>query len=346
MTWTKTTNLKFCLLNAENLFLLFDVPPSKEVIHLNEVQWQKLSTSVYENKSLKKTNDIAKALKEINADVILLCEVGGFESLKNFNFLFMDEAYSPCLIEGNSERSIDVGFLIRKNLPFYFDLQSNKNRPINYLYPHERESLMQGYPVKGGKIATTGSHKFSRDVAELRLFTQDKEKPFLIILLAHLKSRLDPDRVDPNGFERRRAELRTLLEIYKELEIVHSQLPMIIAGDLNGNASLHNTDEEFKEIYTTTSLKDVLEVTNLPLEKRATYYQVRNGSRAEGRQIDFAFMSPSIQPLVKQDTTHVYRYKDERGLERDTPRNMEAKLSLPSDHYPLVFEIENLKINS
>lgn len=343
MTWTETTNLKFCLLNAENLFLLFDVPPSKEVVNLNEVQWQKLSSSVYENKSLKKMQDIARTLKEINADIIMLCEVGGFESLKNFNILFMDDAYSPCLIEGNSERNIDVGFLIRKNLPFYFDLQSNKNRPINYLYPHERESLLHGYPVKGGRLAVNTSHKFSRDVAELRLFTQDKEKPFLIILLAHLKSRLDPERIDPNGFERRQAELRTLLEIYKELEIVHPSLPMIVAGDFNGNAGINNTDEEFKELYTTTSLKDVLEVANLPQEKRATYYQVRNGSRAEGRQIDFAFVSSSVQSLLKPDSAHVHRYKDERGMEKDTPRNMDAKLSLPSDHYPLVFEIENLK---
>ncbi|MGZ3774831.1 MAG: endonuclease/exonuclease/phosphatase family protein [Pseudobdellovibrionaceae bacterium] len=344
MTWTQTTNLKFCLLNAENLFLLFDAAPGTELANLSEVQWQKLSTSVYENKSLKKTQEIAKALKEINADIIMFCEVGGFESLKNFSTYFMDGAYSPCLVEGNSERNIDVGFLVRKNLLFYFDLQSNKNRPINYLYPHERESLLKGYPVKGGKLPP-GSHKFSRDVAELRLFTQDKEKPFLIILLAHLKSRLDPERIDPNGFERRQAELRTLLEIYKELEIVHPDLPIIIAGDFNGNASQLNTDEEFKEIYSTTSLKDILEVSDTPVEKRATFYQVRNGSRSEGRQIDFAFLSPSAQLLIKDSSAYVHRYKDERGFERDTPRSMDAKLSLPSDHYPLVFEIENLKLN-
>ncbi|WP_413612376.1 endonuclease/exonuclease/phosphatase family protein [Bdellovibrio sp. HCB-110] len=342
MTWTETTNLKFCLLNAENLFLMFDGTPGKEVLNLKEAQWQRLSTSIYENKSLKKSQDIAKALKEINADVIMLCEVGGFESLKNFNLLFMDDAYSPCLIEGNSERNIDVGFLIRKNLPFYFDLQSNKNRPINYLYPHERESLLHGYPVKGGKI--TSSHKFSRDVAELRLFKADKEKPSLIILLAHLKSRLDPERIDPNGFERRQAELRTLLEIYKELEIVHPDLPIVVAGDFNGNASLINTDEEFKDLYATTPLKDVLEVSALPQEARATFYQVRNGARADGRQIDFAFLSPNTQALLKPGSAYVHRYKDEFGMEHDIPRSMDAKLNLPSDHYPVVFEIENLKL--
>jgi exonuclease III len=343
MTWTKTTNLKFCLLNAENLFLMFETLPSKDQVRgLNESQWQRLSVSVYENKSLKKCLEIAQTLKEINADIIMLCEVGGFESLKNFNHLFMDDAYSPCLIEGNSERNIDVGFLIRKNSDFYFDLQSNKNRPINYLYPHERQSLLNGYPVKGGKV--TGSHKFSRDVAELRLFTTDREKPFLTILLAHLKSRLDPDRIDPNGFERRQAELRTLIEIYQELEAVHPELPIMVAGDFNGQAGAQNTDEEFKDLYALTKLSDVLEVAQLPLDQRATFYQVRNGGKADGRQIDFAFLSPALQALLKPGSTKVYRYKDEMGMERDVPRNMEAKLHLPSDHYPIFFEIENIKI--
>lgn len=320
---------------------MLDGTPEKDVLTLKESQWQRLSTSVYENKPLKKTLELAKALKEINADIIMLCEVGGYESLKNFNLLFMDDAYSPCLIEGNSERNIDVGFLIRKSLPFYFDLQSNKNRPINYLYPHERESLAHGYTIKGGKV--TGSHKFSRDVAELRLFKQDKEKPFLIILLAHLKSRLDPDRIDPNGFERRQAELRTMLEIYRELNIVHPDIPLIMAGDFNGNASIHGTDEEFKDLYNLTPLKDILEIANLAPETRATYYQVRNAARADGKQIDYAFLSPSLHGAVDLNSVKVFRYRDEFGSEHPIPRNLDAKLNLPSDHYPVVFEIHNLK---
>lgn len=321
---------------------MFDKTPGKDALELKETQWQRLSASVYENKPLKKTKELAKALKEINADIVMLCEVGGLESLENFNNLFLDQAYSPCLIEGNSERNIDVGFLVRKNLNFYFDLQSNKHRPINYLYPHERESLAHGYPVKGGKI--TGSHKFSRDVAELRCFTSNKEEPFLVLLLAHLKSRLDPDRIDPNGFERRQAELRTLLEIYREMDFIHPDLPVIVAGDFNGNASSLNTDEEFKDLYRQTSLKDVLEVAEVPPEARATFYQVRNASRAEGRQIDYAFLSPSLQKSVKKDSALVYRYRDEFGSEHSIPRSLDAKLNLPSDHYPLVFELENIPI--
>jgi exonuclease III len=335
MTWTETLNLKFCFVNAENMFLMFDEVPTAESLKLDEAKWQRLSTSVYENKSLQKCLELAKALKEINADIVMLCEVGGFESLKNFNELFLGSAYSPVLTEGNSDRNIDVGFLIRKNLPFYFDLQSNKNRPINYLYPHERDSMNK---------APSTSHKFSRDVAELRLFKNDVEKPFLGILLTHLKSRLDPEGIDPGGFERRHAELKTLLEIYKEFVQKHPQVPLLVAGDFNGNATLTNTDEEFKPLYAETKLKDVLELAGVTSENRSTFYQVRSTSRTEGRQIDFCFFNPELAKYLKDKSAYVYRYKDEFGLDIGVPMTLDAKLKLPSDHYPIVFELMNLKI--
>ncbi len=342
MQWPPTLDLKFCLLNAENLFLLFDhalpAPPHK----MNEAQWQRLSTSVYENKPLRKTLEMAKALTDINADIILLCEVGGIESLQNFNTHFLNGAYSPCLIEGNSDRHIDVGFLVRKNLPFYFDLVSNKERLIQFLYPHERDSLQAGYPVKNGK--SFQSHKFSRDVVELHLFQKEKDKPFLILLLTHLKSRLDPERIDPFGFERRQAELKTLLEIYKELTARFPFVPLMVAGDMNGNASVTATDEEFKTLYAETDLQDVLEIAGVPVADRPTFFQIRHGGRVDGKQIDFAFASEHLKKYLKAQNTYVYRYKNDLGLPHDTPHNLDTKQLLPSDHYPLVFEITHIPI--
>lgn len=343
MTWTETLNLKFCFLNAENLFLLFDELPGAESLKLDEAKWQRLSSSTIENKPLKKCLELAKSLQDINADIVMLCEVGGFESLKNFNELFLGGAYSPILTEGNSDRNIDVGFLVRKNMPFYFDLQSNKHRLINYLYPHERASLQHNYPVSSVKAPAT-SHKFSRDVAELRLFKKDVEKPFLGILLTHLKSRLDPDGIDPGGFERRQAELLTLVDVYREFQEKHEHMPIIVAGDFNGNASFQQPDEEFKPLYEKTELKDVLELTGASPENRATFYQVRNVGRTEGRQIDFCFLSPALARQLKEESVSVYRYKDEFGMNLGVPMTLDAKLKLPSDHYPIVFEIENLKI--
>lgn len=330
--------LKFGLYNVENLFLIFDqeVPPHYQ--KLNEAQWQKLSESIYETKPLKKCLQMAQLIKEQSPDIMMLCEIGGAESLNNFNKLFLDDQYHTALIEGNSDRNIDVGFLIKKNLPFFFEILSNKNRPLNFLYPHEQTSQKTGYPIKDS------TQYFSRDCAELHLFNRDRNQPFLILLLTHLKSRLDPERIDPGGVERRTAELKTCLSIYNELRKQFPKTPLILSGDMNGYAGKDQTDSEFEPLYSETDLLDVLEIANVNPEKRSTFYQIKNGGRAEGKQIDYCFLGSSLHALLNPTTAQVYRYKDEFGFEIQSPRSMDDKLQLPSDHYPIFFELVNLKI--
>ncbi|MCE3009777.1 MAG: hypothetical protein LW875_04100 [Proteobacteria bacterium] len=339
-----TVDLSLMLLNAENLFLLSDSPLQESHLNLEPHQWSALSTSVFDNKPLEKCRALAQMITEKNSDIVMLCEVGGFESLANFNRLFLKDHYSPVLIEGNSDRHIDVGFLVRKGLPFYFDLVSNKNKSINYLYPFERESLDN--PLVGKTAQGAPSHKFSRDAAELHLFTKDREKPFAIFVLTHLKSRLDPTGVDPNGFERRQAELKTLLEIYKNIEDkFKGQVPICVSGDFNGNASEWNTDPEFLHLYQESALKDVCALAGLTPEESTTYYQVNRSSRPEGRQIDFCFLSPSMTRYLEKDSVQVYRYKNHLGLPIDPPTTLDAKSKLPSDHYPVLFSLKHLPIS-
>lgn len=332
------TNLKTLLWNAENLFLLSDAPLTSQQTQLEEAEWQRLSTSVHPNKSLSKCRAIAQLIQEENPDLILFCEVGGAESLNNFNKLFLNEAYSPALVEGNSNRNIDLGFLIKKDLGFYFDIISNKNRPINYLYPHERLQADSSQPAAG----TKPSHKFSRDAAELHLFLRDREKPFFIAVLTHLKSQLDRDRIDPLGFERRQAELMTLVDIYKELRQKYPKTPMAVCGDFNGSARKAKLDEEFKYLYETSDLVELSEWAGLSEPDLPTFYQVGRTPNPEGRQIDFCFGSPNLLPYVDPKSVRVVRFKDFRGQIMDPPTTIEAKLLLPSDHYPVVFEIKDI----
>lgn len=338
MTNNATENIKMGLYNVENLFLMFDHPIPDNFTSLSEPEWQKLSTSIYDNKPLTKCLEIAKIIKEKQPDLMMFCEVGGLESLKNFNQLFLQETYSCILIEGNSNRNIDVGYLVKKNCPYFFDVVSNKNRPIHFLYPHEVTSVKHGFKVKAE------SHTFSRDCIELHLFKKKRENPFLILLLTHLKSRLDPERIDPGGAERRAAELKAIVSIYKELEIQHPKTPILVCGDLNGFAGKPNTDPEFLPIYDQTSLQDVLEVARISPDKRSTFYQIKNGGKVEGKQIDYCFIPKLIWGNLKTDDCSVYLYKDRFGLPMDPPTNMEIKSNLPSDHYPLFFTLENLAI--
>lgn len=328
--------LRLGLYNLENLFLLLGHEVPEHYHKLNEAQWQKLSNSVYEAKPLAKCQQIATIITENSPDIMMLCEVGGVESLSNFNKLFLESRYNVAIMEGNSDRNIDVGFLIKKDSPFFFDIASNRLRPLHYLYPHETTSKKTGYPIKGQ------SQYFSRDCSELRLFTKSKETPFLIILLTHLKSRLDPDRIDPGGLERRAAELRTCLEIYKELKLQYKNTPIVFSGDMNGFAGIPNTDAEFLPIYSETDLQDVLELANVSTDKRSTFYQIKNGGKCEGKQIDYCFISDNLTDKLVRADAHVYRYKDEFGSPLEIPKSIDDKLKLASDHYPLFFKLENI----
>lgn len=332
---SSASNLKLGLFNVENLFLLFDheIPPHFQ--KMNEAQWQKLSNSVYENKPLSKCLKIAQIIKEESPDIMMLCEVGGMESLQNFNLLFLEDLYHPVLMEGNSDRNIDVGFLIKKQSRFFFDIVSNKNYPLQLMYPHEQTSLLTGY-------VSNAAHLFSRDCAELRIFGKNRETPYLIILLTHLKSRLDPERIDPGGTEKRGAELKAAINIYNNLRRQFPRIPVILAGDMNGFAGRPNTDPEFLPLYAETDLQDVLEVSQINSSKRFTFYQVKSGGRSEGKQIDYCFLSPELHSCISHINTSVYQYKDEFGFAIDRPKNIEEKLRLPSDHYPIFFTVENI----
>ncbi len=334
------TRLKVMCYNLENFFLLSDVDLTFEHLKLDPIRWQRLSTSIYDNKPLQKLIWIQKIIQEMNPDILMLSEVGGYESLKNFNHLFLNNGYLIALSEGNSDRNIDVGYLIKKDLGFYFDLHSNKNRPLHFLYPHE-------IPPSHLPAPALQSHKFSRDVAELHLFTDNKEKPFLIFLLTHLKSRLDPEGIDAQGYLRRKAELESLVEIYNELKAQHPQAGFCVGGDFNGNATITPPsnlpyDSEFNALFTKTDLADICSLSGLTPEQSATYYQVMRGQRTEARQLDYCFVSSNLKPLLNKDSVTVYRYRDSLGVPYDPPKTMEEKQSFPSDHYPLFFEIQNL----
>ena len=135
-----TLDLRCVLLNAENLFLLLDQRPIKSFDQIIESEWQQYSTSVYPNKSLNKLLKLKDYILEIDPDVILLCEVGGEESLRNFNQIFLNDDYRVALIEGNSDRSIDIGYLIHKRVPYHFNIISNKDLPINLYQIYTKEA--------------------------------------------------------------------------------------------------------------------------------------------------------------------------------------------------------------
>ncbi len=333
--------LRLAEFNVENLFLLLDHYQGQDLSRISEEEWQRLTISTTGNKPILHVRALARVFLDIDADIFMLCEVGGKESLENFNKHFLQDKYKVHLIEGNSERGIDLGYLVKKSLPFKYDLISHKQRTIDFLYPHERQTKLTGYTDRpSGQIT---SHRFSRDVLELRVFKEGQVEPVIIAMQVHLKSQLDRDRIDPLGRDRRKAELEKLVKIYKEIEDeFKGQVPIVLGGDFNGIAAKTNTDNEFKALYRETQLIDALEAAAAEDKFRYTFMQISAWRRTNLRQLDYLFISPGLRQNVDPKGTYVYRFKDEWGMTAPPPISLEEKRRLPSDHYPVVLTLQNL----
>jgi hypothetical protein len=335
MTQSWQNTLRVTQLNAENLFLFLDFPPGNDLRSMTEKQWQSLSHASVPNKSLLKTQWLADSLLDLDSDFILLNEIGGPESLEHFNKLFLGDKYIPYLVEGNSDRGIDVGYLVKKTLPVTCELISHKNRPLGFLYAHEYDPQLELVETEKAKR----SHYFSRDCAELRVFRQGESKPALIFLLVHLKSKLDPEGIDSEGRERRAAEARTLAEIYREVRKSFS-VPVIVGGDFNGNARHDGTSVEFQALRD-TDLLNTCEVMALPMDQACTQIQFQRSGNHQYLQIDYLLIPPELKEALLPDQSGVYRYKSDLKVALPLPVTLDQRLAMPSDHYPVYATFKN-----
>jgi len=338
-SYFRENRLRVVEFNVENLFVLMDNDSGQPLDSVTESQWQRFSSSTIPNKPIAQVRDLARAIRDMDPDILMLCEIGGRESLVNFSRRFLGDEYVPHLIEGNSDRGIDLGYLVRRSLPFTYDLISHKQRSIDFIYPHERQSKESGYGhIQSARLA---SHRFSRDVLELRVFDGAGGEPALILLMVHLKSPLDRDRIDPGGKDRRRAELEKLVQIHNEIRAdFQGRVPVLLGGDFNGSAALPVPDVEFAALYRDTALKDCLEIANMARDERFTYQQFYRNRPGLNRQIDYLFVPPELAARVNAAETWVFRFRDETGMTMPTPRNLNEKRLLPSDHFPVILTLD------
>lgn len=329
MSSDQKKTLRLVQFNVENLFVYLDHFKGQNLKTVSESEWQSCTSSITPNKPIRKIWALAEIIKSLKPDVLTLNEVGGIESLKNFNQHFLEDAYELQLIEGNSRRGIDIGYMVRRDLGFKQLLITHKNRPIDFLYPHENQTS------SGGK-----SHYFSRDVSELRLFIPGQNSPEFVILLVHLKSKLDSERIDSAGRLRRAAELKKLVDIYNEVKLeVPSHTGIIVAGDFNGIASRINTEDEFRSLYEHTDLTDVFEIAQIDEKSRFTQVQINHSGQQQLIQIDYIFVSSNLKDRVIKEATHAFHFRNVQNSQLPIPRNLEERAMLASDHYPIVTEI-------
>jgi endonuclease/exonuclease/phosphatase family metal-dependent hydrolase len=306
-------NLKVMVLNAQDLFLFMDKHDHERlpVTELTEIKWQLMSSSLFSNKSKEKCQILANTIKEADADFVMVTEVGGPESLSNFAKYVLNDEYISMSLPSNSDRGIDLGYLVKKSLTYTFDIHTH----IEYPLP---------YPAR----------RFSRDV--LRLDVKENDEMKMILLLVHIKSKLDLRRADFEGRTRRILEVKGLIEIYQDLATKYPETPILVGGDMNGHAGETDTEEEFKPIYEQTDLKDIAHLAKIPEEDRFSYIYFNRGGNRFVQQIDYLFISNKFEGIIDPAETYFPRYKNLLGSPLPIPKRMEQKNTLPSDHYPFV----------
>lgn len=306
-------NLKVMVLNAQDLFLFMDKHNHETVAvtELTEIKWQLMSSSLFSNKSKEKCQMLAQTILDAEADIVMMTEVGGPESLANFAKYVLNDEYLSLSLPSNSDRGIDLGYLIKKSLAYKVDIHTHIDFPLPL-------------PAK----------RFSRDV--LRLDLKEEGKMKMILLLVHIKSKLDLKKADFEGRTRRVLEVKGLIDIYLDLTSRYPDVPILVGGDMNGHAGEKDTEEEFKPIYELTNLKDIAFLANIPEEERFSYIYFTRGGNRFVQQIDYLFISERFAHLLEPLECGFPRYKNLLGAPLPVPKRMEQKNTLPSDHYPFL----------
>jgi exonuclease III len=247
---------------------------------------------------------------------MMLSEVGGLESLENFNHHFLKDEYYIAFIEGNSDRFIHVAYLIHKDVNFQFEVRTNKAKKI-----------------KIEEYNKTFEKTFSRDVLELFLYDGDNEDPSLILLTSHLKSQISSD-YDPKGHYKRSAEFKALLEIFADLKSQYS-CPIVVGGDLN-----FTLEEKDRDLLTTVGLMEMHQFLNSSELERFTHIFFDFEEKMILNQLDYILFSKDLEDKVVKDSSYTYRFKNYYGEPDELPKTIKEKKLNPSDHYPLVFTIK------
>lgn len=255
----------------------------------------------------------AKAILDEDLDVVSLQEVENIKALEDFARDHLGGKYRAFLIEGNDERGIDVAFLVKKDLPLEIEHRTVKG-----------ETWQD--PTLGGKTVPL----FSRDLPSLVIKADGK--PLLVLFGAHMKSKRDRPG-DPNSNILRRAQAERAAQILKRTEAEFPGVPILAAGDFNGDLA---HDESLAPLRG-AGMSESLALAGVPEADRVTHTYHPNGGPAQAHQMDALLISTAWKRLVA--TARVHRYRDAQGRVKPIPKTYAERSKNPSDHFPVVVEL-------
>lgn len=282
---------------------------------------------IYEKPPVPKPEEQVQQLRtimdDINADIAILTEVESLSALKTLSSE-ISPSYKSFLIEGNDTRGIDIGFLIKSDLPIHAEVFSNKDREWKDPVTRRKTFL------------------FSRDLPVMVLRKENEEKPFLMVIGMHAISQ----RGRPGDFQAKRlreAQFMESINIIHELQAKFGRdVPIVLAGDFNTSVMFAPEAQPLRDHL--MSAFDMAQNT-IPRAARVTHtfhedYVDEQGETHERTYMDqlddIRLLGVSAKAVL---SASVYRYKDSDGYVLPFAINRELRYRQNSDHMPVVVEI-------
>jgi endonuclease/exonuclease/phosphatase family metal-dependent hydrolase len=220
-----------------------------------------MNSSIYNpNKERGKIAAIAETILERDYDLVGIVEVGGMESLENFNRIYLGGRYDCFLHEENSRRGIYAGALVKRGR-----FRSVEARAMPGAFSRNLLRLRLGLPA-----APRAARAGRGDCIE--------------VFVVHLKSQYGEDRGIPQRI--------------REVEMLSSELSLedcVVMGDFNGILIPGEAEFEY-EPFLALPFRDVLEAMDLPHAERRTHYHF-DRSGPNFAQLDYIFCSEDIEVL-------------------------------------------------
>ena len=226
-----------------------------ELVATGRSNWMGWVELVRENVNAVSTDNTARVIQAINADVLCMVEIEDRHTLDRFDRLTLKKFKASfehnLLIDGNDPRGIDVGLLSR------FPIRSVRSH-IDDMAPKKRSPI------------------FSRDCPEFEVELPDGRP--LWVLANHFKSQGYGAQAANDA--KRLAQAKRVRELLNRFDLTRDLV--VVAGDFNGSP----TSAPLKPLLTTPGLFDVLK-SPLHTGPSWTYHDGR-------QQIDYLLVSQPL----------------------------------------------------
>lgn len=261
--------------------------------------------SAGKREAVAKSPDLVQKQKDLieswDADIVTTEEIFDLKSLQ----ALASDKYAAVFIEGNdSERHL--GFLIKKDLPYYVSVDSHKNDTWIDKKDNRQKPL------------------FTRDLPALLLRTDPTHDPVHIVIGNHGKSMMDR-KGDVKSFKLRTAQYVRAGQIIEEYKVKYPNAGIVMAGDFNADTRSAKEVEPLKEV-----MKDPFEIKNIPLSDRITHVYFPPNAPLETTQLDNIFVSPNLANQIL--SVRVIPYTDEKGKPKPLALTFNEQAANGSDH--------------